>query len=161
MSPRAACRLEALGFREVYDYTAGKSDWFDYGYPVEGTMDSTKRIGSLVRNDICRAHLKDRLADVCRECAEAESDMCAVTAEEGCLLGVIRGSKLNQDPELTAEQAMRPGPSTFRPGKPIHEMLDFMRKRNITKSFVTNPSGVLLGIVVREDLEKASLSLDS
>ena len=155
MGPRAACRLEALGFPEVYDYTAGKADWFAFGYPAEGTMDSAKRIGSLVRKDYCRARLNDRLGDVCRECDEAESDMCAVTTEDGCLLGVIRGSKLRQDADLTAEETMRPGPSTFRPGKTIHEMLDFMQKRNITKSFVTNSSGVLLGIVVRDDLERA------
>ena len=27
MSPRAACRLEALGFTELYDYVAGKADF--------------------------------------------------------------------------------------------------------------------------------------
>jgi rhodanese-related sulfurtransferase len=27
MSPRAACRLEAIGFEEVYDYATGISDW--------------------------------------------------------------------------------------------------------------------------------------
>jgi predicted transcriptional regulator len=157
MSPRAACRLEALGFPEVYDYAAGKADWFAFGYPAEGAIDTTRRIGSLLRNDFCRARLTDRLSDVCRECDEAESDMCAVTAEDGCLLGVIRGSKLRQDADLTAEEAMRPGPSTFRPGKTIQEMLEFMQTRNVTKSLVTNSSGILLGIVARSDLERASV----
>ena len=27
MSPRAACRLELLGFTQVYDYVLGKADW--------------------------------------------------------------------------------------------------------------------------------------
>ena len=27
MSPRAACRLEALGFTRVYDYVDGIADW--------------------------------------------------------------------------------------------------------------------------------------
>jgi len=31
MSPRAASRLESLGFRDVYDYAAGKADWFNAG----------------------------------------------------------------------------------------------------------------------------------
>jgi hypothetical protein len=35
-------------------------------------------------------------------------------------------------------------------------MLEFMQKRDITKSFVTNSDGVLLGIVIRGDLERAS-----
>jgi hypothetical protein len=37
MSPRAACRLAALGFAEVYDYVAGKVDWLARNLPVEGT----------------------------------------------------------------------------------------------------------------------------
>jgi hypothetical protein len=27
MSPRAAWRLESIGFGQVYDYAAGKADW--------------------------------------------------------------------------------------------------------------------------------------
>ena len=38
MSPRAACRLESLGFGEVYDYVAGKLDWMAAGLPTEGPM---------------------------------------------------------------------------------------------------------------------------
>lgn len=34
-SPRAAEHLEALGYREVYDYQAGKADWRAAGNPVE------------------------------------------------------------------------------------------------------------------------------
>lgn len=34
-SPRAAARMEALGYRRVYDYTAGKADWQAAGKPVE------------------------------------------------------------------------------------------------------------------------------
>jgi hypothetical protein len=31
MSSRAASRLEALGFGQVYDYVAGKADWGSFG----------------------------------------------------------------------------------------------------------------------------------
>src|SRR6266511_4403171 len=37
MSPRAAWRLESMGFAEVYDYVAGKADWGAAGLPLEGT----------------------------------------------------------------------------------------------------------------------------
>ena len=33
MSPRAAWRLEGLGFERVYDYVPGKADWFASGLP--------------------------------------------------------------------------------------------------------------------------------
>lgn len=35
-SPKAAERIEALGYRSVYDYEAGKMDWKQAGLPVEG-----------------------------------------------------------------------------------------------------------------------------
>lgn len=34
-STQAAKRLEALGYRNVYDYTAGKADWREAGLPTE------------------------------------------------------------------------------------------------------------------------------
>ena len=36
MSPRAAWRLDSLGFQQVYDYVAGEADWFASGLPREG-----------------------------------------------------------------------------------------------------------------------------
>ena len=43
MSPRAACRLETLGFSEVYDYVAGKADWLARGLPREGEKAGERR----------------------------------------------------------------------------------------------------------------------
>jgi len=34
-SPKAAERLDKLGYEEVYDYEAGKDDWREAGLPVE------------------------------------------------------------------------------------------------------------------------------
>lgn len=34
-SPKAAKKIEALGFTRVFDYEAGKDDWSDAGLPVE------------------------------------------------------------------------------------------------------------------------------
>ena len=35
-SPKAARKLEALGYDHVYHYEAGKSDWKQAGLPIEG-----------------------------------------------------------------------------------------------------------------------------
>ena len=43
MSPRAACRLEAFGFRPVYDYVTGKADWLASGLPTEGRLQHDPR----------------------------------------------------------------------------------------------------------------------
>lgn len=34
-SPKAAKRMEELGYKHVYDYEAGKMDWKEAGLPVE------------------------------------------------------------------------------------------------------------------------------
>ena len=49
MSPRAAWRLETLGFTKVHDYVAGKADWGAAGFPLEGTHGP--RAGELARRD--------------------------------------------------------------------------------------------------------------
>lgn len=37
-SPKAARRMDELGYREVYDYEDGKMDWKEAGMPVEGRV---------------------------------------------------------------------------------------------------------------------------
>src|SRR5439155_1444970 len=49
MSPRAAWRLETLGFMAVYEYAAGKADWGAYGLPLEGTVTNVSTIQQSAR----------------------------------------------------------------------------------------------------------------
>ena len=60
MSPRAACRLELLGFTQVYDYVLGKADWLAYGLPTEGEQAQVLRAKDLLRRDALTAHLSSR-----------------------------------------------------------------------------------------------------
>src|SRR5207248_2978064 len=54
MSPRAACRLDTLGFREVYDYLPGKAEWLGHGLATEGPGPEERRTGEFVRDDAVR-----------------------------------------------------------------------------------------------------------
>src|SRR6266550_4700590 len=60
MSPRAAWRLESIGFTQVYDYVAGKADWGSFGLPLEGTKGA--RAGEHVRADVPTCRLEERHA---------------------------------------------------------------------------------------------------
>ncbi len=64
MSPRAACRLESIGFTQVHDYVAGKADWGSAGLPLEGTRGSETRVGAYINRDVPTCRLDERLADV-------------------------------------------------------------------------------------------------
>ena len=48
MSPRAACRLELLGFTQVYDDVAGKADWLAHGLPTEGEQAQVPRVKDIL-----------------------------------------------------------------------------------------------------------------
>jgi CBS domain-containing protein len=72
VSPRAASRLDALGFPEVYDYAAGKADWGSYGLPIEGTWHSG------------RDRLRGADWDTCLAALGAETD---VSIDEAMTLG--------------------------------------------------------------------------
>ena len=63
MSPRAAWRLESLGFTRVCDYVPGKADWFAAGLAREGTRASIPRAGDVARGDDVTCRLGDRVGD--------------------------------------------------------------------------------------------------
>src|SRR6266542_1433835 len=64
MSPRAACRLEQLGFPEVYDYTAGKADWLAHGLETEGEQAGVLRARHAVRADVVTASIEEPVGEV-------------------------------------------------------------------------------------------------
>jgi len=111
MSPRAAWRLETLGFTRVYDYVGGKKDWSAAGLPLDGETESIPKAGDAVRRNNVTCRLNDTLELVQASVKAAGTDVCIVTTEDGIVLGRIRGRALRGDPDSTAEQAMRPGPS--------------------------------------------------
>src|SRR5579859_189037 len=118
MSPRAAWRLETLGFRDVYDYTDGKLDWMAAGLPMAGTNAERPRAADVARQDVVTCRLDERLGDVRGRATAAGWETAVVLNEERVVLGLLRTKELNGDAEQLIEHAMRPGPSTFRPFVP-------------------------------------------
>jgi CBS domain-containing protein len=155
MSPRAAARLESIGFEQVYDYTAGKVDWGSFGLPLEGTEGSETRVGAHVRSDVPSCRSDDRLQDVCERLDETGCDTCFVLDEVGVVLGRIGRRAIRNREDITAEQAMTPGPSTIRPSARLKDVVERMRRQNLTNLPVTTPDGRLLGLLTRPDAEAA------
>ena len=112
------------------------------------------RAGDVARKDVPTCSLADRLGDV-RERAKRDGwDVCVVVNEERIVLGLLRAKELAGDPNQTAEQAMRPGPSTFRPHVPIEEMAAYMVEHDLPSSPITTLEGRLVGVLLREDAER-------
>jgi Mg/Co/Ni transporter MgtE len=152
LSPRAASRLESLGFTRVYDYVAGKADWGSFGLPLEGTADSSTRVGSITSVDAPTCRTVELVGEVAERVRD-EWQICVVTNEEGVVLGLLGREALRSGEMVRAEDAMSPGPSTIRPSARREAIAQRMRNQNLTRMVVTNPNGVLGGVLRREDLE--------
>jgi CBS domain-containing protein len=151
MAPRAAARLESLGFIEVLEYTAGKLDWLAAGLPTEGENSTRPRAGDASRKDVVVCGLKDRLGDVRDRATEVDWDVAVVIDENRLVLGLLRAKQLEMDPNLLVEQAMRPGPSTFRTYVPIKEMADYLVEHELDSAPITTSDGKLVGVLFKAD----------
>src|SRR5713226_6269406 len=97
MSPRAAWRLESIGFIRVYDYVAGKADWGSFGLPLEGRRDSATRVGAHALTDVPTCGLGERLQDVCERARTSGWDTCFVIDTRRVVLGRLGRSALARD----------------------------------------------------------------
>lgn len=155
MSPRAAARLESLGFEQVYDYAAGKADWGSAGLPLEGGEGSETRAGAYVRTDAPNCAPRDRVHEICERLEETGWDTCFVLDERGVVLGRIGRRAIRDREDISAEEAMTLGPSTVRPSARLEAMVERMQRQKLTTLPVTTSDGRLLGLLTLRDAEEA------
>jgi Mg/Co/Ni transporter MgtE len=86
-------------------------------------------------------------------------DACVVVNAERVVLGLLRAKELDADQGLRIEQAMRPGPSTFRPHVPIVEMARFIVDHDLNSSPITTSDGRLVGLLRRRDATRVAEEL--
>src|SRR5487761_291508 len=151
MAPRAAARLESLGFDGVHEYKAGKLDWLAAGLPTEGENSRCPRAGEASRKDAAVGGLKDRLGDVRADAARSGLEVAEVVDGGQVVLGLLRSKQLEMNPALTVEQVMRPGPSTFRPYVSMKEMAGFMVEHSLENVPITTSDGKLVGVLLKSD----------
>jgi CBS domain-containing protein len=155
MSPRAAWRLERLGFREVYDFVPGKMAWLSMGWPREGTAAAVPNAGEVARRGTPTCALEDRVGDVRETVLAVGRHVCIVVNDAGIVEGRLRRKALEEPTQATAEEAMEVGPTTIRPNEPLRPLVERMHKRGVRTIIVSDLKGQLVGILYREDAERA------
>src|ERR687888_1832072 len=155
MSPRAAWRLESIGFTQVHDYVAGKADWGSAGLPLEGARGSDTRVGAHLRRDVPTCRLDEQLSEVRVRVRAAGLDTCFVVNDAQIVLGRLGRAALAGDDERSVEQAMSAGPSTVRPSLELDRAVERMRTQKLTTLPVTTSEGRLLGLLERDMAEQA------
>lgn len=143
MSPRAAWRLERLGFGPVYDYAAGKVDWMASGLPTVRADTSERRALDAVDRDPPTCRPDDRLADV----AGIHERGVVVVNDRGIVLGRVNPGRVEAADSTPVEDVMEPGPATVRTHEPLAPLLERMGHRGVDEVIVTTPQGELLGVV--------------
>ena len=156
MSPRAACRLETLGFdpRLVYDYVEGKAEWLAYGLPREGDNATILYAGELVDADPPTCALDTPVAEIRDALAATGSGFVLVMTAGRILVGRVRRSTLAAaDASSTAEDIMEAGPSTVRFNRRADELVQRLAKRDLHTAVVTTPNGCLVGVFHRAEAQ--------
>ena len=149
MSPRAAWRLEAFGYVEVYDYVAGKSDWMAAGLPTEGNGTHPPRVVEVMDRSVPTCGAAELVADVMARVGPSGA-WCVVVNERRVVQGRLRLDRLDPADPRQAEEAMEPGPTTVRADADLAETTERMRRRGVASLIVSDPDGVLLGVIHAE-----------
>jgi rhodanese-related sulfurtransferase len=153
LSPRAACRLEQLGFSDVYDYTASKVAWLAEGGPGEGLLHDDQRAGAVVHGDVPRVAPGATVGETAKVVGDWEVGV--VVGEDDIVVGVVRREALGTAVDTAVESVMQTGPATVRPSIPIRELAQSMDDDGQKHVLVTKLGGELIGLVRREDLRGA------
>jgi CBS-domain-containing membrane protein len=154
MSPRAAWRLEELGFRQVYDYVPSKTDWFANGLPREGKAAAIPWAGDLARADVPTCAPDERVGEVRERVRASGFDVCVVVNEQRIVVGALRLDALAKGPDDRVADVMELGPDTVRPNRPVEELLSSRSNQGFKHWVVTTSHGILLGLLLRVDAER-------
>jgi Mg/Co/Ni transporter MgtE len=122
---------------------------------TEGTIANHPTAASVARRDTPTCGLADTLGDVREKLRAASTDVCVVTNGEGIVLGLLRMERVDAADDVRAEEAMRPGPSTFRPHVAIEEMAKYMTEHDLNSTPITTSEGGLVGVLFKEDALRA------
>ncbi|MEP6626210.1 MAG: CBS domain-containing protein [Acidimicrobiia bacterium] len=144
MSPRAAWRLERLGYT-AYDYTAGKVDWLAAGLATVRAEPPPPRAIDAINRDVPTCSPDTPISELDHVRA-ARAGFLVVVNGHHIVLGRIRVANLGRaSAGATAEEVMEPGPATVRADVDLDETRERLRHRGVPHILVTTPEGELLG----------------
>src|SRR6266567_3569950 len=130
MSPRAAWRLEALGFAPVSDYAAGKVDWLAAGLPTERAAPAATRVSLTMETDVPTCSPDELAAGAVDRARRAGWGICVALNDAGVVQGRVTVDT-TVSPGASVSDVMEPGPATVRANEDLAAALDRMHKRRV------------------------------
>ncbi|MGH2760056.1 MAG: CBS domain-containing protein [Actinomycetota bacterium] len=140
----------------MYDYAEGKLDWLAAGLPSEGREASQPSASDVARSDVPTCSLDDTIGEIKARVGTSTIDVCVVVNAANVVLGLLRVEELAGADDTRAEDAMQPGPSTFRPHVPIGEMARYLDEHEMDSAPITTSEGKLMGALFVKDAQKVA-----
>jgi hypothetical protein len=78
---------------------------------------------------------------------QADAEVCVVVNEAGVVQGRLRRREAEAGDARLAETVMEPGPTTIRADADLDQTTERMRRRRASSLILTDPDGVLLGLI--------------
>jgi Mg/Co/Ni transporter MgtE len=133
----------------------GKVDWMARGLETEGSNAGKPTAGRLAQRDVATCSVDDTVAQA-RDRAVKSRGVCVVVNDENVVFGLLRERELGGDGNTRVGEAMKPGPSTFRPHVAIKEMADYFAKHDLASAPVTTSDGRLIGVLFADVAAQAA-----
>jgi rhodanese-related sulfurtransferase len=149
LSARASARLEQLGFDHVHDLIGGRAAWSALGLPTHGTTGDHGRISGYAL-DVPTVRIDATLADIAA-LAEQRFPVPIINADR-VLLGAVEPSAAAKPPTTPVAEVMIPAPRTIRPEVRVDDAVVQLRKDGLDQVFITAVNGVLVGLVITDQL---------
>jgi rhodanese-related sulfurtransferase len=149
LSPRAARRLERLGYSRVFDYAVGKMDWLSYDLPYEG---EAILVSQRVRRDPIEVGLDDSLEVIADRILADPARLGVVIDHDRVVHGVLGKRELTAagaGAGASAEAAMRAGVTTVRPSEEVGPLTQRMDSAGVSKVVVSRSDGTLVGLFTK------------
>jgi CBS domain-containing protein len=133
----------------VSDLIGGRAAWTGLGMPTEGQIGDARRIAQHVqqaRSVAVGATIADMVAlgDVLYA--------VPVLGPGDVVVGALQPTARSLPPSTRVEDAMIPAPGTIRPDVRVEDVARQLRDDHLDHVLVTTASGVLVGIVVTDEL---------
>lgn len=138
-----------MGFKQVHDLVGGRAAWTALGLPTEGEVGDRRRITNFVAVPATvRVGAKVKAV----QALPSQRFPIAVVDKDGVLLGAVDPAVASLPADTPVERVMVPAPGTIRPELRIEEVVEQLRSDGLDHVFVTAVNGVLVGLVVTEEL---------
>ena len=133
----------------MYDLIGGRAGWTALGLPTGGSVGDGRRISNYVA-EVPTVELNATVADV--PSLGEQRFPVPVTGRGGVLLGTIDPAAAALPGSTPVARVMVPAPGTMRPEVRIEEAAERLRRDGLDHVFITAVNGVLLGLIVTEEL---------